>query len=181
MAYAFNQCASGGCLSQSKISATGEAAELLSEVGGTEKGAEILAALETNEEISRVRIRINERLAGPGSTSIMRDPRPGLFRRLFGGWRQTYSINIELNPSAPNGHFIDIDGNAFMPSPARVLGHELGHADIFSRGGGYVAFSRDQQGAIRIENTIARQLDPSAPLRHPTLGHGHPIRDMRWP
>lgn len=182
MAYAFNSLGStSGSGSQSKIDATGEAADLLAEVAGTEEGARILSVLEADEDISRIRIRVNERLAGPGSIDPMKDPRPGLFRRLFGGWKQTYTLDIQLNPNAPNNFFYDVDGNPFVPSGARILGHELGHAYIFSRHG-YPGYVRYQTGAITIENTIARQLSPTAPMRHPTRGHGSPTRDLleRW-
>ena len=49
-------------------------------------------------------------------------------------------------------------------------GHELGHAlDIASSS----ANARLNQAlAIHIENSVARELDPKAPLRHPTMNHG---------
>lgn len=51
------------------------------------------------------------------------------------------------------------------------MGHELGHTSIFSSGG-FVELRTNQKGAIIIENIIAKELDPSAPIRHLTKGHG---------
>lgn len=52
-----------------------------------------------------------------------------------------------------------------------ILGHELVHAYIWATEGPG-GFVQNQTGAVKIENEIARQINPNAPLRHPTQGHG---------
>ena len=66
--------------------------------------------------------------------------------------------------------FIDVNSKSFSPSLTRVLAHELGHVYILSKYG-FVGFSANYHGAITYENKIASQLDPQAPIRHPSLGH----------
>lgn len=96
-------------------------------------------------------------------------PKPGFIDRLLGrDPRQTFLISINTRDVASG--FFDVDGNQFRQSAQRLLGHELGHAlDIaLSRSGGV----RSQPFAVHIENAIVRELNPRAPLRHPTMNHG---------
>ena len=70
---------------------------------------------------------------------------------------QVVNYSVEFDDT-PTEEFKDVNGNTFVPSPERLLGHELAHAYINIFGGTY-------HDAVRFENIIARELDPNAPIR----------------
>lgn len=130
---------------------------------------EIAEAIEAKKALISVDInKTNDPILGASFTTDL-TPRRSFFDMLFGNspsFRVTYTININMSVSDPT--FLDVNGNKFYPSLERVIGHELGHL--------YIALSNNFVGgsydaAVGIENEIAVQLDSSAPIRHPTLGH----------
>lgn len=148
--------------------------ELKGSIAGMSLMSEVSAQSPTARNIGAV-LQASDRLfyidVNDTQPSEVRDmtPKPGFIDRLLGrDPRQTFLISINTRDVASG--FFDVDGNQFRQSAQRLLGHELGHAlDIaLSRSGGV----RSQPFAVHIENAIVRELNPRAPLRHPTMNHG---------
>ncbi len=81
------------------------------------------------------------------------------------------NITVNLDPKSHSG-FFDENGDEFTSSAERILGHELGHANIYASGG-EPFLNINQTGAVDTENRIAKELDKESPVRHRTKGHGH--------
>lgn len=85
-------------------------------------------------------------------------------------------MRIEINMNAENPYLVRADSKhdgkmytgVFKPDLTRVLAHELGH------GKNYSTHNRPNYNhqAIQHENTIMRQLDRNAIIRHPSADHG---------
>jgi RHS repeat-associated protein len=136
--------------------------------------AEILNRL--HKEQTKYYIRAGSDPSGGSTQPIPSGAQPSVFERMLGKQSPPENILITINStviSQPGYSFVDIAGQEFHPSVERVLGHELGHAFIWTDQGP-VQFRANQTGAVGIENRIARELNPNAPLRHPTQGHGFP-------
>ena len=166
--YAFNNRAH----ETSKLSASGDAEVALAEIGKTKEGRRIIAEIEKSKIISKVSLWESKSLDNLALTSVHTPP-SSVFEMLF-GVEETYSINIRYNMSFAQPTFVSIDGTDFQPDLTRVLAHELGHVYVLATQGA-VSWRTNQEEAIRIENTISRQIDPTAPIRHPTLGHGYVV------
>lgn len=99
---------------------------------------------------------------GGGTTQILQ-PALSFWDRLMGRPLPRATVAMTVNPAATPA-FTDISGNTFTPSTLRLLGHELGHGFSYLQGG-YVGYRVNYDAAIRFENSIARQLNPNAPMR----------------
>jgi hypothetical protein len=121
-------------------------------------------------------IRTGSDPSGGSAQPVAGGPQPSVFQRMLGKEgppdNMVITVNVPL-ASRPNYTFVDLQGKDFHPSLERVLGHELGHAFIWATEGP-VQLIANQPGAVRIENQIARELNPNSPVRHPTQDHGRP-------
>jgi RHS repeat-associated protein len=103
--------------------------------------------------------------SGGGTVRILNQS-PSLWDRLMGRHDPlSVTVVVTVDPNA-TVTFTDADGQSFRPSTLRLLAHELGHAYTWHvTRGNLVAYRLAYDAAIGIENAIARQLDPKAPIR----------------
>ena len=106
--------------------------------------------------------------AGGGTTQIQQ-PSLSLWDRFMGRSAPSATVIMTVDMS-PKVQFTGTNGQSFMPSTERLLGHELGHGYTYLSGG-YMGYRSNYDAAIGYENTIARQLNSAAPLRAVT-DHG---------
>jgi hypothetical protein len=88
----------------------------------------------------------------------------------------TITMEFSLNPTV---EFTDECGKKFLPTPERILAHELGHGYMYLIVGILYTSPSNSDKAVDYENEIIRQIDPNAPIRAVSdHGHGGGIRGI---
>lgn len=125
--------------------------------------ANIIAAMtadpKTNYYVSVGSVSAN---SGGGETTVLQ-PQASLFDRLLDKPLPKATVAMTVDPNS-KVVFTDTCGKGFVPSTNRLLGHELGHGYTYALDGP-VGYRANYDAAIGYENTIAQELDPSAPVR----------------
>jgi hypothetical protein len=111
---------------------------------------------------------------GCGRTKTL-EKNPSLFGKILGD-HPTYTFLMEVNPGC-SVIFKDIRGNSFTPSIERIFAHEMGHGYTYLLHGPFQNSNANMHlyhEAVRYENIVAKELEPSAPERAVT-DHGNPM------
>jgi hypothetical protein len=147
--------------------------QALALIAGTNRGAEMLRAIEESALVSAVYVELDPKLANYGQTKPHDTTRRlSFWQRLLGETSpERYAAVVTVNPVASFGGFARDGGGYFRPDLTRIVAHELAHVYMLATGGP-VAFRVQQQEVVKLENEIAREIDPNAPIRHLTRDHG---------
>lgn len=124
---------------------------------GSPLAAEILDAMAA-DPTTKYHISVGPlaEIFGGGSTELVPGAQPSFWDRLLGRTNLQVTVVMRIDQASAE--------------PLRALAHELGHGYTYLKGG-YVGSRLGYDQAIDIENTIMRQLDPSAYMR-PRGSHG---------